>query len=130
MIPGQRQRVRLKSPVREYRPPGSVRGVPGNRCPYLDSASGPGESNAEGRGPADRNGAGWGVRDIVKKVVLEVFTCSLALEACVKIAKRGCSNRVSVTKPIGAVESRTSSVECQRGTPLRSFFTLNRFELP
>ena len=24
--------------VREYRPPGSVRGAPGNRCPYLDKA--------------------------------------------------------------------------------------------
>jgi len=31
-----RERVDLKSPVREYRPPGSVRGAPGNRCPYLD----------------------------------------------------------------------------------------------
>jgi hypothetical protein len=26
----------LKSPVRENRPPGSVRGAPGNRRPYLD----------------------------------------------------------------------------------------------
>src|ERR1019366_7367900 len=34
---GDRQRVRLKSPVREYRPPGSVRGAPGNRRPYLDN---------------------------------------------------------------------------------------------
>lgn len=25
------------SPVREYRPPGSVRGAPGNRRPYLDT---------------------------------------------------------------------------------------------
>jgi hypothetical protein len=33
-----RERVDLKSPVREYRPPGSVRGAPGNRCPYLDKA--------------------------------------------------------------------------------------------
>jgi hypothetical protein len=32
-----RKRVDLKSPVRENRPPGSVRGAPGNRCPYLDS---------------------------------------------------------------------------------------------
>jgi hypothetical protein len=32
-----RERVDLKSPVREYRPPGSVRGAPGNRCPYLDN---------------------------------------------------------------------------------------------
>ena len=27
----------MKSPVREYRPPGSVRGAPGNRRPYLDA---------------------------------------------------------------------------------------------
>jgi len=33
-----RERVDLKSPVREYRPPGSVRGALGNRRPYLDSA--------------------------------------------------------------------------------------------
>jgi hypothetical protein len=26
----------LKSPVRANRTPGSVRGAPGNRCPYLD----------------------------------------------------------------------------------------------
>ncbi len=32
-----RERVDLKSPVREYRPPGSVRGAPGNRRPYLDN---------------------------------------------------------------------------------------------
>jgi hypothetical protein len=32
----RRRRVNTKSPVREYRPPGSVRGAPGNRCPYLD----------------------------------------------------------------------------------------------
>jgi hypothetical protein len=31
-----RERVDLKSPVREYRPPGSVRGAPGNWRPYLD----------------------------------------------------------------------------------------------
>ena len=31
-----RERVELKSPVREYRPPGSVRGASGNRRPYLD----------------------------------------------------------------------------------------------
>jgi hypothetical protein len=30
------QRVSLKSPVRANRTPGSVRGAPGNRCPYLD----------------------------------------------------------------------------------------------
>jgi len=32
-----RERVDLKSPVRENRPPGSVRGTPGNRRPYRDS---------------------------------------------------------------------------------------------
>ncbi len=31
-----RERVVEKSPVREYRPPGSVRGAPGNRRPYRD----------------------------------------------------------------------------------------------
>jgi|GEM_PF-4745528 len=31
-----RKRVLLKSPVREIRTPGSVRGVPGNRCFYRD----------------------------------------------------------------------------------------------
>src|SRR5688572_7708136 len=31
-----RERVDLKSPVREYRPPGSVRGAPGDWRPYLD----------------------------------------------------------------------------------------------
>ena len=31
-----RERVDLKSPVRENRPPGSVRGAPGNRRPYRD----------------------------------------------------------------------------------------------
>ena len=31
-----RERVDLKSPVRENRPPGSVRGAPGNWRPYLD----------------------------------------------------------------------------------------------
>ena len=31
-----RERVVLKSPVRENRPPGSVRGAPGNRRPYRD----------------------------------------------------------------------------------------------
>jgi hypothetical protein len=32
-----RERVNVKSPVREYCSPGSVRGAPGNRCPYLDA---------------------------------------------------------------------------------------------
>ena len=31
-----RERVDLKSPVRENRPPGSVRGAPGDRRPYRD----------------------------------------------------------------------------------------------
>ena len=34
-----RERVVEKSPVREYRPPGSVRGAPGNRRPYRDCKS-------------------------------------------------------------------------------------------
>jgi hypothetical protein len=33
---GDTQRVSLRSPVRANRTPGSVRGAPGNRCPYLD----------------------------------------------------------------------------------------------
>ena len=41
-----RERVAVKSPVRENRPPGSVRGAPGNRRPYRDQIQ---ESrNAEG----------------------------------------------------------------------------------
>ena len=35
---GDTQRISLKSPVRENRTPGSVRGAPGNRCPYLDAS--------------------------------------------------------------------------------------------
>jgi hypothetical protein len=35
-----RERADLKSPVREYRSPGSVRGAPGNRRPYLDKSEG------------------------------------------------------------------------------------------
>jgi len=35
----RRRRASAKSPVREYRPPGSVRGAPGNRRPYLDVRS-------------------------------------------------------------------------------------------
>ena len=34
---GDTPRVSLRSPVREYCTPGSVRGAPGNRCPYLDT---------------------------------------------------------------------------------------------
>src|SRR5664279_4695237 len=40
----RRERVNTKSPVREYRPPGSVRGAPGNRCPYLDKRARVGKS--------------------------------------------------------------------------------------
>ena len=35
----RRERVNTKSPVREYRPPGSVRGALGNRRPYLDKTA-------------------------------------------------------------------------------------------
>jgi hypothetical protein len=42
-----RERVILKSPVREYCTPGSVRGAPGNRCPYLDKVEG--HMNVNGR---------------------------------------------------------------------------------
>ena len=45
-----RERVDLKSPVRENRPPGSVRGAPGNRRPYRDSKSK--REGARGAGPA------------------------------------------------------------------------------
>jgi hypothetical protein len=41
-----RERVDLKSPVREYRPPGSVRGAPGIRRPYLDKSEGGGRADA------------------------------------------------------------------------------------
>jgi len=34
---GDTPRVSLRSPVREYCTPGSVRGAPGNRCPDLDN---------------------------------------------------------------------------------------------
>src|ERR1035441_10573509 len=43
-----RERVDLKSPVREYRSPGSVRGTPGNRRPYLDKC---GKGAGEVQGP-------------------------------------------------------------------------------
>src|ERR1019366_3065699 len=36
---GDTPRVSLRSPVRANRTPGSVRGAPGNRCPYLDDWS-------------------------------------------------------------------------------------------
>jgi hypothetical protein len=43
-----RERVDLKSPVRENRPPGSVRGAPGNRRPYRDKGIQP-QMNADQR---------------------------------------------------------------------------------
>ena len=36
LMEGMRERGSVKSPVRENRPPGSVRGAPGNRRPYRD----------------------------------------------------------------------------------------------
>jgi len=42
-----RERVDLKSPVREYRSPGSVRGALGNWRPYLDNREKPPASNIE-----------------------------------------------------------------------------------
>src|ERR1035441_9566096 len=51
----RRRRASAKSPVREYRPPGSVGGAPGNRCPYLDKAEKlkweGGNQRTEGSGP-------------------------------------------------------------------------------
>ena len=44
-----RERVDLKSPVRENRPPGSVRGAPGNRRPYRDEQ----EQEQQGEQEAD-----------------------------------------------------------------------------
>src|ERR1035441_2012264 len=44
----RRRRASAKSPVREYRPPGSVRGALGNRRPYLDKAESE-KSNVDGR---------------------------------------------------------------------------------
>ena len=43
---GDTPRVSLRSPVREYCTPGSVRGAPGNRCPYLDITARHGSSSA------------------------------------------------------------------------------------
>ena len=42
-----RERVDLKSPVRENRPPGSVRGAAGNRRPYRDITQGENEARWE-----------------------------------------------------------------------------------
>jgi len=48
------RRVSLKSPVRANRTPGSVRGAPGNRCPYLDTSYAPAISTrARGRARGD-----------------------------------------------------------------------------
>ena len=67
----RRERVNTKSPVREYRPPGSVRGAPGNRCPYLDKAEigkRAAQSHPRRHQPVDRNiqhptSKGRGMRD-------------------------------------------------------------------
>ena len=48
-----RERVDLKSPVREYRPPGSVRGARGDPCPYLDKSE---MLKAEGEGRRAKGG--------------------------------------------------------------------------
>ena len=44
---GDTPRVSLKSPVRANRTPGSVRGAPGNRCPYLDNNAAATPKNVE-----------------------------------------------------------------------------------
>ena len=41
-----------KSPVRDYRPPGSFRRAPGNRCPYLDKNGYLTRENVDGEGDA------------------------------------------------------------------------------
>src|ERR1017187_2667876 len=51
----RRQIGRAESPVREYRPPGSVRGAPGNRCPYLDKAESRNQTSA-GKGQSAGGG--------------------------------------------------------------------------
>ena len=50
---GDTQRISLKSPVRENRTPGSVRGAPGNRCPYLDGH--PDRPGGDGTGSRDHH---------------------------------------------------------------------------
>ncbi len=54
-----RERVDLKSPVREYRPPGSVRGAPGNRRPYLDNAEWPASKATQSHLKATYKPSGW-----------------------------------------------------------------------
>jgi hypothetical protein len=44
----RRERVNTKSPVREYHPPGSVRGASGNRRPYLDKSAETGGGSGNG----------------------------------------------------------------------------------
>ena len=73
-----RERVDLKSPVRENRLPGSVRGAPGNRRPYRDNLADqprPGAyfngSGAMVRGKSDRaRGAGAGLRVVAASEAL------------------------------------------------------------
>jgi hypothetical protein len=52
-----RERVDLKSPVRENRPPGSVRGAPGNRRPYLDKKKRKWRSRRRRRKFTEKSGA-------------------------------------------------------------------------
>ena len=48
-----RERVEMKSPVLENCTPGSVRGAPGNRCPYRDSERQRGSGNVQTPGQAE-----------------------------------------------------------------------------
>jgi hypothetical protein len=50
-----RERVDLKSPVRENRPPGSVRGALGNQRPYRDVRFGK-SGASEGESPSSLSG--------------------------------------------------------------------------
>jgi hypothetical protein len=55
---GDTQRVSLRSPVRANRTPGSVRGAPGNRSPYLDKGVHPGEAREVRGAWVGRSGGG------------------------------------------------------------------------
>src|ERR1035438_5319801 len=57
----RRRRASAKSAVREYRPPGSVRGALGNRRPYLDKAeTGERKSQSENQGRNETRAQGIG----------------------------------------------------------------------
>ena len=51
---GDTPRVSLRSPVREYCTPGSVRGAPGNRCLYLDITTSDSFTRSQSGGPKGR----------------------------------------------------------------------------